>query len=345
MRDTRREVGQAPAALVGTEHERLLAALKASRCGTWRWSIPADVVEWDDALCEVYGISREEAPKTSAEFIAFIHPEDRARAWENIRACIEDGIDADYQFRAVVRGQIRWIYDRSALMRDEAGNPAYMLGACLDVTDRRRVQEERDAALAKQTLLLKELSHRVKNHLGMIIALLRFKGSRQKDPAAAADFERAIERVHTIAYLHERLYRADDVEHVDVRAYVADICDNLEQSLLAERHVTLIRELEPFLLHVDQAVPVGLIVNELITNAAKYAFGPGDQGRIVVRLKKRGIRASLTISDNGHGKSKASKPGVGTKLVRSLASQIGARLKVVSGPGLTYSMTFPVERS
>ena len=166
----------------GSEHERLLAALKASRSGTWRWTIAEDRVEWDEALCQVYGLPPERAPTTSGEFLSLIHPDDREHAWSQIRACIEEGRDADYQFRTVVGGEERWIYDRSALVRNPDGSPAYMLGACLDVTERRRIQQERDAALEKQKLLLKELSHRVKNHLGMIVSLLRLKQSRQKDP-------------------------------------------------------------------------------------------------------------------------------------------------------------------
>jgi PAS domain S-box-containing protein len=326
-----------------SEHERLLAALKASRSGTWRWIIAEDKVEWDEALCQVYGLAPEQAPRTSGEFLSLIHPDDREHAWSHIRACIEDGRDADYQFRTVVGSEVRWIYDRSALIRNSDGSPAYMLGACLDVTERRRIQEERDAALEKQKLLLKELSHRVKNHLGMIVSMLRLKQSRQTDQFAAEDFERAIERVNTIAYLHDQLYRSRDVERVEVRKYLDDICDNLEASLLAETRIRIVREIEPFELHVDQAVPVGLIVNEAITNAAKYAFGPGPEGEIRVRLRVRGDRATLTVSDNGRGFPVNRTQGVGTRLVRALADQIGARLRVVSRRGVTYSLTFPAK--
>jgi PAS domain S-box-containing protein len=329
----------------GSEHERLLAALKASRSGTWRWSIADDRVEWDEALCQVYGIPPDRAPRTSGEFLTLIHPDDREHAWSQIRACIEEGRDADYEFRAVVGSDIRWIYDRSALVRNPDGTPGYMLGACLDVTEQRRVRAERDAALEKQKLLLRELGHRVKNHLGMIVSLLRLKQSRQTDPAAIEDFTRAIERINTIAYLHDRLYRSDDVESVDVRKYLGDICDNLHASLLAETRIEIVREIEPFELHVDQAVPIGLIVNEAITNAAKYAFGPGQEGRITVRLRVRGERATLTIADNGRGFAPDRPQGVGTRLVRALATQIGARLRVVSRRGVTYSLTFAAKAS
>ncbi len=322
------------------EHERLLAALKASRCGTWRWTIAEDVVEWDEALCAVYGVPPERAPRNSGEFIALIHPDDRAHAWEAIRACIEEGRDADYRFRAVVDGNVRWIYDRSALVRHPDGSPAYMLGACLDVTEHLRIQEERDAALEKQKLLYNELSHRVKNHLSMIISLLRMKRAKQTDPNAAEDFARAIERVNTIAYLHDQLYRSGDVAHVEVKKYLDDICDNLETSLLADTRIRIVREIEPFEIHVDQAVPIGLIVNEAVTNARKYGFDHDAEGRIIVRFRVRHGRATLTVADDGIGFRADRSLGIGTRLIRALADQIGSRLRIVSRRGVVCSLRF-----
>lgn len=331
--------------LANSKHERLLAALKASRAGTWRWKIAEDVVEWDDALCEVYGIARERAPRNSREFLELIHPDDREMAWRNVSQCIETGTDADYQFRTVVSGQVRWIYDRSAVIKNPDDSPAYMLGACLDVTAQRRVQEERDTALKQQTLLLNELSHRVKNHLAMIIGVLRLKGGRQKDPQAKEDFARAIDRITTIAHLHEQLYRAEDITSVDVQTYVDKICNTLEQSLLMEANIVIQRELEPAALHIDKAVPVGLIVNELVTNAIKYAFKAGDQGCVVVRFRMRGKHASLTISDNGRGLvGTNTRQGVGTRLVRDLAKQIGATVRVIRRPSCAYSFRFKIAR-
>lgn len=343
MPDVSHTLGATTAALSENEHERLLAALKASRCGTWRWTVAGDVVEWDDALCEVYGVARADAPTTSRAFLALVHPDDRERAWAEIDRCLRTGADADYEFRAVVGDTVRWIYDRSAVVRHPDGTPAYMLGACLDVTERRRVEDERTAALEKQQLLLRELTHRVKNHFGMIVALLRLKGARHRDPAVRQDFERAIERVNTIAYLHDRLYRADKVESIDVGAYLGDICANLEGSLLPDTRIAIVREVEPFELPVDQAVPVGLIVNELVTNAVKYAFAPGQEGRIAVRLRRRGERATLAIADTGRGMAGDAEPGVGTRLVRSLAAQLGGRLRTTARKGLAYSLSFPIQ--
>lgn len=330
-----------PIGFAGAEHERLIAALKVLRAGTWRWNIAADIVEWDDALCDVYGIEPAAAPTNSREFLALVHPDDRQAVLATITASIENGVEAEFQFRVVVGDSVRWIYDRSGVVRDEEGKPSYMLGACLDITERRRVEEERDGLLQKQALLLKEVVHRTKNHLSMVISMLRLKAARQKDAAAKQDFERAIERIHTIAYLHEQLYRSDTFDRINLCPYLEEICANLQLSLFAESKISLVRELEAAELHIDLAVPLGLIVNEAVTNAAKYAFKAGQRGRIVVRFRRRGDRGVLTVSDNGRGLSPGkTRQGVGTKLIKSLAGQIDAKLRVVSRNGLTYSLTF-----
>ncbi len=175
----------------------------------------------------------------------------------------------------------------------------------------------------------------------MAISLLRLKADQQKDPHAKQDFERAIERVHTIAFLHEHLYRKDAFDRVKVNSYLEDICANLESSLLSESKIPLIRDLEAAELHIDQAIPLGLIVNEIVTNAAKYAFAAGQAGEIRVRFRRHRERAVLTLSDSGKG-VRSPKPGVGTKLIKSLAQQIGARLRVMTRNGYTYSWSFRI---
>jgi PAS domain S-box-containing protein len=122
--------------------QRLVAALDASGTGTWRWDIQNDVVEWDEALSRVYGIAHQQAPRTSGEFFAFVHPDDRQRASQVIERSLRLGVEADYEFRVrLADGTERWIYDRSKVIRDESGRPRSMVGACLDVTKRKEAEK------------------------------------------------------------------------------------------------------------------------------------------------------------------------------------------------------------
>jgi PAS domain S-box-containing protein len=126
----------------GATEERLLAALNASGTGTWKWTIAEDRVEWDEALARVYGVDHARSPRTAAQFLALVHPDDRARVASIIEASLTRDIDPDYEFRAVLPdGTVRWIYDRSKLVRDAAGQPLYILGACLDITKRKLAEQ------------------------------------------------------------------------------------------------------------------------------------------------------------------------------------------------------------
>ncbi len=139
------------------DRHRLVAALKASRCGTWRWDIANNVVDWDEALSEVYGIAHENAPKTAEAFFELVHPDDRARIAKAIEDCFKSGTEVEYDFRAVVNGKTRWIYDRSQLTRSADGSPWYFIGACLDVTERKRTEEALTEAFAQQKRLMDDL--------------------------------------------------------------------------------------------------------------------------------------------------------------------------------------------
>lgn len=330
-----------------SEHERLVAALKASRAGTWRWDIPADRVEWDEALSAVYGLPHAEAPRTSAKFLQLIHPDDRERAGRLLGALLENGDEIEYEFRAIVGERIVWIYDRSSVVRDAEGRPAYMTGACLDVTARKQIENERNIANERYRLLLRELNHRVTNHLQMITAMLGLQASRQAEASVRESFDKAIRRIHTLAELHGRLYRDDGFDAVDMRAYLGDVCDGLRGAVLPEQRVALECRAAPIRLTVDQAVPLGLIVSELATNAAKYAF-PGDRtGRLVVRLDAVGEHATLSVADDGIGLPRSPETtgtGIGLGMVNGLARQIGGTLTVESDAGTTYTLRFRPDR-
>ena len=152
------ETVRGAAARADLERHRLAAALDASRTGTWRWHIDTDTVEWDDAMCAVYDLPRELAPRNSAEFFALVHPDDRAHASAVVMGAVTRGEPAEYEFRALLPdGRTRWIYDRSRVARGPDGRPDYMIGACLDVTARK----EADERLRLHSMLLETMGEGV----------------------------------------------------------------------------------------------------------------------------------------------------------------------------------------
>jgi PAS domain S-box-containing protein len=132
----------APSAPQAIVPERLLAALRASGTGVWHWDIRSDRVEWDDTLCRIYGVTREQAARSAAEFLAFVHQDDRPAIADTIAAVMKGGAEAEYEFRTILPdGRVRWIFDRCTVARSVGGEPVYMAGACFDITERKKVEE------------------------------------------------------------------------------------------------------------------------------------------------------------------------------------------------------------
>lgn len=200
---------------------------------------------------------------------------------------------------------------------------------------------EAAAEAQRREVLLRELQHRVKNNFQLILASI----SLQKRRFAEVDIHRALDhvanRIHAIGLAHDQLAAGQDAQIVDVAAYLRALCASIEQQ---GENVAFDVELDEVSLSIDRAVPLGLILNEAITNSIKHAYGDRG-GRIYVKLQA-GVgfgEGRLTIADDGRGIQKASSSGSGLILIDSLARHIGGTVERQSSPkGTTNAITFPI---
>ena len=196
--------------------------------------------------------------------------------------------------------------------------------------------------LAERDLMLRELDHRMKNNFQTVASLLRLQLRRTADEPAREALQEALNRVLSISEAHRNLYAAgDDLEHVDMGVYLGDLCTNLADALLLGEKVRLQCSIEPGALERDRAVAIGLIVNELVTNAAKHAFCEGKPGEIRVAFAHNDEGYRLTVEDNGRGlpADYATRgPGLGRGLVEAFTRQAGGSLTVGKGPGAKFEV-------
>jgi two-component sensor histidine kinase len=207
-----------------------------------------------------------------------------------------------------------------------------------------------DRELATMQAMLQEIHHRVKNNLQMISSLLSLQSRQSPHEEARLAFQDAQSRVRSIALLHESLYQSDDLGRIDMQAYVNRLLDTLQHAYGQSRvRATFDVAIEGVFLPVDVAVPCGLIVNELVTNALKHAFRVPDAASNEVRIAMRRVGESLAISvaDNGVGFAgidPASKQTMGLTLVRDLSTQLRGRVEFTNAAtarGAECSITFP----
>lgn len=202
----------------------------------------------------------------------------------------------------------------------------------------RRRNVEVEQLVSEKTTLIGEIHHRTKNNLQMISGLLSLQsGSLQvEDHSAKSALKESQTRVQAMGLIHQKLYQEDHVTAIDLPDYLRELGDTLIQAYAPDGRVELTYEVEDIQLDVDTAIPLGLIINELLTNSLKYAFSPAAEGSVTVRAFRDGKELITVVTDNGRGADPAAPArgtGFGSRLLRGLTKQLGGSLTVDSAEG------------
>ncbi len=209
--------------------------------------------------------------------------------------------------------------------------------------------EIRTAEISRQNdekeVMLKEIHHRVKNNLQIINSLLNLQAQDLSDEASLASFEECKNRVNSMALIHERLYEAKDLSHIKFKKYTQDLADKLISSYSHSSDIELGIDIdEEYVFNMDTLVPLGIILNELISNSIKYAFKGVDSPLIKVSLKKNLKENVLTVSDNGVGLPNdfnwRETESLGMQLVQILSEQIDGEIKLIETTGTCFELRF-----
>jgi two-component sensor histidine kinase len=218
------------------------------------------------------------------------------------------------------------------------------------ITDTRMAQiffdiTERKRAELRQAGLFDELNHRVSNNLTLVSGILKMKARAADHDIVRDQLLRAEARVQSIAQVHRALYRGGRKDDVEFGAYLRDLCASVIESLSPDDRIVVQVEAEPISLSVDMAIPLGMVVNELVTNAVKYAFPHPDRGLVQVRLARTGDGLRLSVRDSGCGLSadaETKSTGLGMRLVRSLVEQVNGRIATRNQSGTSFEITVPL---
>ncbi len=196
-------------------------------------------------------------------------------------------------------------------------------------------------SLSEKETLLKEIHHRVKNNLQIISSLLNLQSRYISDKAAKQAVNEGKSRVKAMALIHQKLYQKGNLTGIEMEDYIRNLVESLFVSYgINHKQITFISDISTIRLDVDTAIPLGLILNELVTNVLKYAF-EGSKGELFIQLIKENNNLKLTVKDNGKGfkKSDAAQEGYGMRLIQSLSRKLKATVLVDSSAGTTYILT------
>ena len=237
-------------------------------------------------------------------------------------------------------------------MKDESGNVQTLVFSLLDVTERVRAEEQVKASLQEKEVLLQEIHHRVKNNLAVISSLLSFQAEITPDERVRAAFQESQNRIQAMARIHEHLYRFSDLARIDMAQYVRGVANHLGQSF-GMQAITLQVDVADVELDIDRAMPCGLIINELVSNALKHAFPsdwhPADsEPKVCIGMRLHGGECELTVSDNGVGLPPdfqiegVGRESLGLRLAGILGRQLNGDLQASAEGGTTFRITFAI---
>ncbi|MBL8967218.1 MAG: PAS domain-containing protein [Spirochaetaceae bacterium] len=326
----------------------LRLCVKSASLGLWDYHFDSGQASFSPEWVKMYGYAPGEVEALAGEgFRSLWHPEDRLRSDALMAACAE-GRAERYECEGRIRHRDgRWIWflaQGEIVERDGKGRPLHMVGTHLNISERKRAEADLAALVEQKQILLLELQHRVKNNLNLVISLLNLEMGRLPAGLENTVLRKTATRIHSMSSIYERLYAGPGLAKIGLGAYLGDLSRDLYTTCVTDPDsIGLVTELVDFQAEPKLAMPLGLILNELLTNAFKYAFPDGRRGRVAVRLLRDGEDCALLVEDDGVGFPPNPAPPQGDKLgsliVESLARQIGGEIRR-TGPGARVEILF-----
>lgn len=231
-------------------------------------------------------------------------------------------------------------------VRDERGRVQYFDGIVEDITERKEAEEKLKTSLLEKEVLLREIHHRVKNNLQIISSLLNLQSRHIEDEFSLDMFQESRDRVRSMALVHEKLYRSDELARVDFCEYIQSLARHLFMSYgINSKGIDLDVDVNDVFLDINTSIPCGLIINELVSNSLKHAFAGRDRGKIRVVLRPDdGDKFKMVVSDDGVGLPKdldvTQTESLGLQLVSMLVEQLQGTMRIEKNQGTSFEIVF-----
>lgn len=300
-------------------------------------------IEVNDVFLRNTGYSREEViGRTPSDIHIWVSIDDFKRYLDELS--ISGNLPGfETQFR-MCNGEVQDAIISSEIIELEGEKCS--LNFVINITERKRAEEQVKILLAEKELLLKEINHRVKNNMNTISSLLSLQRDSLTEPSAVNALDDAKSRIDSIRALHDRLYKDDSYNEIPVLNYLPSLVDDIIANFPHGSQVTVKKMIDDFIIEAKRLQPLGIITNELLTNIMKYAFPDIKKGRITVSLKRKGSEAVLTVRDNGIGIPESvsfeHSTGFGLMLVNILTQQLKGTIEIKRGKGTAFVLTFPL---
>lgn len=296
----------------------------------------------NQSYCRMLGKSKEEL--VGRKWIEFIPENSREEVMNNYELAISSKKVYSYIHEVQGSDSVRWFRWNDVPLFNEEGALIEFQSVGHDITERKLAEDRIRALLSEKELTLGEVHHRIKNNMGTIKALLLLQAESIKDKGAVSALTEAANRVQSMSALYDKLYTSYNYTEMPVTYYLSTLVDEIVANFPNSNSVSVEKKFDDFYLGVELLQPLGIIINELLTNIMKYAFAGRSDGRIELSLIKTDGLVTLAIQDNGVGIPDTvdlkSSAGFGMQLVGTLASQIHGVLSINRENGTRFTLEF-----
>ncbi len=328
--------------------EALLKATgRIAKVGGWEYDVETGRVEWTDEVYNIYGVNRDRHdPNDIAADLSYYGPRDRElikQAFENARI---KGQSYEIEARFVpAEGSPKWVRTTGRAELKQ-GKPVRVMGHIMDITERKEAEIALKRSLKEKEILLREIHHRVKNNLAIVSSLLSLQSGAVADERLEKEFDEVRRRIRSIALAHELLYQSSDLSNINTEEYVSSLVDHLVAGgHRIGSHITLSKAVENVFLKMDSAIPLGLILTELVFNCLKHAFPDGRDGDIQISLRSPEVDSfELIVKDTGVGLPPGldweKSSSLGLVLVNTFVEQLGGSIELIQKGGTEVRIRF-----
>ncbi|MGB7342110.1 MAG: PAS domain S-box protein [Phototrophicaceae bacterium] len=314
----------------------LRQAEQIANLGNFTFDLKEQTVAWSDEVYQIF-----EQPLGSQVNLALynqlLHASDFTRVMNAVETTIQTGEPYAVEHRiSFPNGRYKHVFAVGRLITDKSGQPRKIFGIIQDITERKLAEEQIGIALREKETLLKEIHHRVKNNLQVISSLLHMQSMKSSDVNVIKLFRDSEAQIQSMALIHEHLYQTDNLSQINFKHYLELLINNIAILQKSEGNIQIdSSQVEPILLTIEQAIPCGLIANELISNAYKHAF-PDKIGTITIELYADENDCVLIVQDDGKGLPDDfdlnSTKTLGMRLLTMLTMQIDGTFNIHTDP-------------
>lgn len=274
-------------------------------------------------------------------------PNDQVQLWNsNLREAFRGKQEVEMHFSFPHAAGEKTFQSRLVPESVTSGDVETVMAITREITAQRTAEDELGRQLSEKETLLKEVHHRIKNNMASVEGLLSVQARKTESEEAAAVLRQAVSRVQSIRSVYDTLLIEREHEKVSVRRYIEQLVDAVRTACSDSSSVTIETRIDDFTLSARKAVPVGIVVNELLTNVFKYAFAGRDSGHILIALERTGEQVKLIIADDGIGsepiRGAKKSQGFGLEIVRMLAEQLQGTFSTESGTGTRSVLEFTI---